>query len=401
MVIIHEYTKKNSMKEDEYIDWNLLTRHINGELSEEEENTFNSWITSNDEHQKYYERMVSEWTSETLHDRDLSRILSKFDTTLQIQKKRQKLIIRKRITQWSVAAALLVSFGTLLLVNRHQQDDVPTILQTISPGQSKAYLVMHDGTNIHLNQTNDSSHLVIGSTEIRDTKGTVTFVDNDTSHREIEYNTLVIPRNGEYHIVLNDGSEVWLNAESSLKFPTHFKGEERHVILSGEAYFKVSHDSRHSFIVETDLGHVKVYGTEFNVRRYTDEQTIRTTLVNGSVGFCSNENTSKDYVKIEPGYQISYERGEKIMVKKVNVSNEIAWHKQLFSFEHCSLDEIMRDVARWYDVDISFNNEDLKKLYFTCTLDRYDKIEKLLRFFEEVYDIKFNIEGKHITVMEK
>lgn len=170
---------------------------------------------------------------------------------------------------------------------------------------------------------------------------------------------------------------------------------------SGEAYFKVSYDNSHPFIVETDLGNIKVYGTEFNVRRYTDEQTVRTTLVNGSVGFQSKESVTENYVKIEPGYQISYERGEDVVVKKVKVANEIAWHKQLFCFERCTLEEIMKDVARWYDVKVTFDNENLKGLSFTCTLDRYDEIEKLLRFFEEVYNIEFKIEGKHITVMEQ
>ena len=119
------------------------------------------------------------------------------------------------------------------------------------------------------------------------------------------------------------------------------------------------------------------------------------------MGFQSKESVTENYVKIEPGYQISYERGEDVVVKKVKVANEIAWHKQLFCFERCTLEEIMKDVARWYDVKVTFDNENLKGLSFTCTLDRYDEIEKLLRFFEEVYNIEFKIEGKHITVMEQ
>lgn len=390
------------MKKNKYINWDLLVRHMSGELSKEEEIVFKNWIKVDEKHRKYYERMVEEWNRETLYERDLPRILSNFELLLETQRKKRKLVIRKRVISWSVAAALMIGFGTLLLLNR-QQSEMLTVASSvvITPGESKAYLVMYDGTNIQLDKTTDSSNLIVGSTKIRNNKGTVTFIDNDKLSQQIEYNTLVIPRNGEYHIVLNDGTEVWLNAESKLKFPTDFKGDEHRVFLSGEAYFKVSYDNSHPFIVETDLGNIKVYGTEFNVRRYTDEQTVRTTLVNGSVGFQSKESVTENYVKIEPGYQISYERGEDVVVKKVKVANEIAWHKQLFCFERCTLEEIMKDVARWYDVKVTFDNENLKGLSFTCTLDRYDEIEKLLRFFEEVYNIEFKIEGKHITVMEQ
>ena len=260
---------------------------------------------------------------------------------------------------------------------------------------------LHDGTSVHLDKITDSSSFIIGSTRIENNKGTVTFTSDDKSSEAVEYNTLSVPRNGEYHIVLNDGTAVWLNAESSLKFPTRFEKGKRHVILSGEAYFQVSRDTSSPFVVETNLGEIKVYGTEFNVRRNLDERTIRVTLVNGSVGFCASGCHPEDFKMIEPGYQAYYEIGKEVIVKKVKVFNEIAWHKQLFCFEHCPLDEIMTDVARWYDVEVSFDDENLKELYFTCTLDRYDKIEKLLRFFEEVHDITFKIKGKQVTVIKK
>lgn len=389
------------MDENEYIDWNLLVRHMNGELSEEEESLLETWIEADSKHKQYYERMIAEWNSEKLPERDLSRILSNFDSLLREQKKQRRQIRRRRIRNWSVAATLLFAIGSIALLYQNRQTNTPeTPVVSIIPGQSKAFLVLHDGTNINLDNTVDSTNLIIGATNIRNSKGTVSLSNNNNSPAT-EYNTLVIPRNGEYHIVLNDGTEIWLNAESKLKFPTNFTDEERRVELSGEAYFKVAHDTHHPFVVETDLGNVKVYGTEFNVRHYTDESAIRTTLVSGSVGFRSKEDETDNYVKIEPGYQISYENGEDPIIKKVKVANEIAWHKQLFSFENRPLGEIMKDIARWYDVDVTFSKESLKDINFTCTLDRYDKIEKLLRFFEEVYDIKFIVQGKNITVMEK
>ena len=180
----------------------------------------------------------------------------------------------------------------------------------------------------------------------------------------------------------------------------NLKGRERRVILSGEAYFKVAHDTERPFVVETDLGNVRVYGTEFNVKRYMGEKEIKTTLVEGSVGFCKKDD-KENYIKIKPGFQISYENGGNPVVQEVKVDNEIAWKSKQFRFERCPLNEIMNDVMRWYNVDISFSDETLKKLYFTGTLNRYAKIETLLRFFEEGCDIKFEIKGRSIVVMKR
>lgn len=390
------------MKKGKYIDWNILKRSMDHELSEEEKNTFENWYASHESHRNYYERMISEWNRETLRERNLSRILSKYDSLLQTRERCHLQVIRRRILYWSVAAVLFIGFGVAWIIEGFQSKVIsPIPFTAIVPGQSKAYLSLYDGTNICLDETMDSLNIKVGTTEIRNRQGTVTFVMNDEFSGETAYNTLVVPRNGEYHIVLNDGTEVWLNADSYLKFPVYFKGKERRVVLTGEAYFKVAHHDQYPFIVETDLGNVRVYGTEFNVKRYEEEHNIRTTLVNGSVGFCLREDKPENYVIIEPGHQISYQVGEKIVVKKVNISNEIAWRNQLFCFESCTLEEIMKDIARWYDVSISFESEHLKKLYFTCTLDRYGNIEQLLRFFKEVYDIEFKIEGKQITVVEK
>ena len=177
------------MKKNKYINWDLLVRHMSGELSKEEEIVFKNWIKVDEKHRKYYERMVEEWNRETLYERDLPRILSNFDLLLETQRKKRKLVIRKRVISWSVAAALIIGFGTLLLLNR-QQSEMLTVASSvvITPGESKAYLVMYDGTNIQLDKTTDSSNLIVGSTKIRNNKGTVTFIDNDKLSQQMEYN---------------------------------------------------------------------------------------------------------------------------------------------------------------------------------------------------------------------
>ena len=216
----------------------------------------------------------------------------------------------------------------------------------------------------------------------------------------VEKQTLTIPRGRNFYVLLSDGTEVWLNAESRLSYPSRFEEDERIVELEGEAYFKVASDKAHPFIVRTSRFNTRVLGTEFNVKRYADEKEIKTTLVDGSVGFCKKDDR-ENYIKIKPGYQVSYENGGDAVVRKVKIDNEIAWKGKQFRFERCPLDEIMNDVMRWYDVDITFGDEALKKLYFTGTLNRYAKIELLLRFFEAGCDIRVEIKGRSIIVMRK
>ena len=261
---------------------------------------------------------------------------------------------------------------------------------------------MADGTDIRLDKTADTTAVIMNEAKIDRDRGVVTF-SGSQEKVPTAYNTMIIPRGAEYQAVLEDGTRVWLNAGTQLKIPAAFEENERRVILSGEAYFEVTHESHRPFIVETDLGHVRVFGTEFNIRRYADETEIKTTLVDGSVGFCRQGDEAEHYIKITPGYQVRYAAvsGGKPEIRKVNLDNEIAWKKRRFCFEHCPLDHIMRDIARWYDADIVFADDVLRQLQFTVTLNRYDDISVLLRYFEEASDVRFHIQGKNITISRK
>ena len=391
------------MEHNEYIDWKLLVRRMNGELSKEEEQKFLMWFAKDPRRKEYYERMVAEWNSDIIHESDMPKGLAKLDQFLYLQrKKKHRVMLRRRWLKWSVAAVLLVGLINSVYMLRRMRVEIPenTSIAVITPGESKAILISPDGTNVNLDRVVDSTDTFIGVAKIKRNEGTILF-EEDKRGSEMEYNTVVTPKGGEYHVVLSDGSKVWLNADSKLKFPVNFGEGGREVFLSGEAYFEVVHDERHPFIVETDLGNVRVYGTQFNVRRYVDEEEIKATLVDGSVGFAKNGQEEGEYIKIEPGYQIRYEEGQEVVVQKVKVHNEIAWKNRQFSFERKPLDEIMKDFMRWYDVNITFEDESLNELYFSATLNRYGNIETLLRFFEEGYDIKFEINGRNIKIRRK
>ena len=209
----------------------------------------------------------------------------------------------------------------------------------------------------------------------------------------------MIPKGGEYQVELSDGTMVWLNSDTELKIPTVFAGDERRVYLSGEAYFAVTKDERKPFIVETDLGNVKVYGTEFNVKRYRDDGQLKATLVEGVIGFSSDRIAE---LKLKPGYRLSLAEGsETPEIREVKVYNEIAWRDKRFSFENETLEEIARELERWYNVKIVFTDPALKELVFSGTLSRYGKIETMLRLFEEGVEVKFTIESDTIKVIRK
>ena len=183
---------------------------------------------------------------------------------------------------------------------------------------------------------------------------------NETA--EVMYNTVTIPRGGEYCLELADGTKVWLNAETELRFPVNFSDKTRDVYLKGEAYFQVSKDELHAFQVHTSMGTVAVLGTSFNVRDYADEQKVVTTLEMGKVMYVSGEN--KKEIILTPGFQVQEEKTGEIKMKKVDVMQYVGWREGKYVFENTALVDIMRTLERWYDIDVVYVDPVVKRLSF-------------------------------------
>lgn len=272
------------------------------------------------------------------------------------------------------------------------------IARDILPGGNKAVILLADGEKVDVEWLADTSRYKVDGIEVATAEGKIRYV-GDEQRTEVKYNTIMIPRGGEYQVELSDGTKVWLNAETQLRVPTTFVGAERRVRLKGEAYFDVTKNDRQPFIVETELGEVKVYGTQFNVKFYPEEKEIKTTLVEGNIGFKSERVAE---VRIKPGFQLKLTEGsKKPEVKPVKIYNEIAWKNRQFCFESEKLEDIMTMLERWYNVEIVFEDPTLKDLKFTGTLNRYDKINTMLRFFEEGVDVTFSVEDSLIKVKRK
>lgn len=312
-----------------------------------------------------------------------------------LQRRRIKRIIRN---YGGVAAMIALVVGGWLLFRQNDslRGNVIANKEIIVPGGHKAMLTLPGGDVVLLKDSIYTPiHTAAGLLQIDSARvlcNTDSVVSKDN---EVVYSKIYIPRGGEYQLVLADGSQVWLNSDTELKFPLHFNGGAREVFLKGEAYFDIKTDKDRPFVVHTVLGNVKVLGTAFNVSAYYSDR-IAATLERGSISYvCQNGNE----LIVKPGEQLTYKVGDmQPEVIKVNTRLYTVWKEHLFSFEEQRLDEIMETLARWYDFQVFFESEDLKELEFSGTLDKYSEIAPLLELFELGGRIKFSVNGKTIIV---
>jgi transmembrane sensor len=227
---------------------------------------------------------------------------------------------------------------------------------------------------------------------------TISSVSNETNKAK-DYNTIETPNGGQYQVTLPDGSKVWLNAASSLKFPPSFSRlvNRRVELLRGEAYFEIAKDKNHPFIVKSNGQEVKVLGTHFNINSYSDEQSTKTTLLEGSVKIeIVSGSRPKKGVVIRPGQQ-SILSGERIRIVDADIESDLAWKNQEFVFKGENIQSIMRKLSRWYDIEVNYNG-DCSHLSFYGVLSRSKNISSVLKLMENAGNVKFKIEGKKITV---
>ena len=219
------------------------------------------------------------------------------------------------------------------------------------------------------------------------------------AEKEVVRNTLLVPRGGMYFLKLADGTQVWLNSDSRLDYPAVFPEGKREVRLSGEAYFAVARDTASPFVVRTERGSVRVLGTEFNVKCYVEEEMIATTLVAGKVDVSDGEG---DHVVLEPGKQAVEREGVPgIAVREVNVEHYIGWRENRLAFQNETLERIMGTLARWYDIDVVFEDNGLRALEFSGNLDKYTDIDSFFRLFEMGSDARFERRGRTVYVRLK
>jgi ferric-dicitrate binding protein FerR (iron transport regulator) len=273
------------------------------------------------------------------------------------------------------------------------------VKDNIQPGGNKAVLTLASGKRLILDSMHNGLMAHQGNTKVLKLNGGQLAYEGVKGDKQKEqkplYNTVATPRGGQYRIILADGTKIWLNAASSLHFPTAFTGRTRTVTVSGEVYFEVANDPGRPFIVQAGGARVEVLGTRFNVNTY-DEKVVRTTLANGAIRISERDESRL----LRPGEQaILDKKTAAINIRKVKVDRVLAWKAGFFSFNNTNIRTIMEEVARWYDVRIKYATEDLATKNFSGVISRYSNVEALLERLTLTGTVHFRVEGKQITVM--
>ncbi|WP_426324369.1 FecR family protein [Pedobacter sp. R-06] len=390
---------------------NLLQQFADGNISQGEYAELIAFLKLKDNDSEVFAAMDGVWdniyTEESYTKEETDYFYQNLVGTAQF-KKAGKATIKKRLwPRLAVAASIIVtlSAGIYLFDTNYFANTPSRIANTskdILPGKSRAVLTLANGETILLND--NESGVVIDASKLTYRDGTeVTSLkqaqigEKNTVDNDIKVNT---PRGGTYQVELPDGSKVWLNAASSLKFPVQFSKKERRVFLNGEAYFEVTKNKQRPFIVETNRQEITVLGTHFNISGYAEDADTKTTLLEGTVHVTDlmGNNSTKDVI-LKPGQQ-SVIAGEHLKVFEVDTEEAIAWKNGTFIFSGHTLKEIMKQVERWYDVEVEFENNRKQTQAFRGTVSRFENISQLLEVLESTGSVHFKVKGRRILVMQ-
>lgn len=381
----------------------LISLYTTKEISEAEFNELQHWLNEAPENEVLFteflllykkSRQVS--FADTIDkDKAWNTIVSKLENPLvqnSDQKETKVFSIRNRWFKYA-AAAILVGLLTTTYVFRNNYftnpaEVTPVLVNTnirIEAGTDKATLTLEDGSVVVLKNGN-----TVQTKNATSNGKEIVYKTSEQPQTKIAYNYLTIPRGGQFFIKLSDGTQVWLNSESQLKFPVAFvEGEIRQVeLVYGEAYFDVSPSTKHKgakFKVFNKSQEIEVVGTEFNIKAYKDESNVFTTLVEGKV----NVSIANRKQRLTPNQQLNLNtKTNTTILKSVDVYNEIAWKEGVFSFKRKSLEDIMKVLSRWYDLEVKFTNPELKKSGFNGTVGKDQKIEDILETIKSYGVIK-------------
>ena len=349
------------------------------------------------------------WDDEEANEADVrARIWQRLSENRKVVPITRYKIYKSRWLQ--VAAVLLIGLlaGLLFIPAKKNQrtDNVnPTAIthqRPIVPGANKAYLTLANGSKIVLDDVKNGALPTQSGVKVSKTGNGILVYHFTRSTPKTDntlpgFNTITTPRGGQYQVVLEDGTHVWLNAASSIRFPQTFNGHERLVELTGEAYFEVAKDRTHPFIVQTNGTKVLVFGTHFNINAYADNNNVTTTLLEGSVQMSNNSRATM----LVPGEQgVSTKTGGAITVGRADIQQTMAWKNGFFIFHDLNIVEVMKQVSRWYDVDIEYQNEDVKNNEFGGTISRYKSITELLDIMQLTRSVHYKIEGRRVIIMK-
>ena len=377
----------------------LLQLYLLGDITEEERQELEDWCEEAPRNRKLFEQICQEdlfskerYVYEKIHD---TKAFSVFE------KRVRKVSSRSIGNWWKYAAVLLFPIlvvGSWRLMHETEQVSiVASSVAPIQPGCSQAVLVLDDGRKVFLKEEEEGVISEDKEITVTGEKDRLVYTSSEGKNvDEIRFNELEVPRGGEYKVRLADGTLVYLNSATRMKYPVKFDEKERKVYLSGEAYFEVAKDPERPFFVEMEGVEVRVYGTSFNVNTH-QKGNIQTVLVKGSIGVKVLSSGMESVIR--PGQMAEFKQGNtKVDVKDVNVAVYTDWKDGIFRFENQRLEDILTVLSNWYDVDVFYQTVSVKELHFSGYMERYKDVSVILEAITLSTGVTFSVQGKTIIV---
>jgi ferric-dicitrate binding protein FerR (iron transport regulator) len=376
----------------------LLKKYKENEISEEEKALLLSAIASG-EHDELLKADILEAFNGPVPDagwqeEDKDAILA---AIFQADQPSQITVIRSKRRYYMAAAVAAGIILTTAYISSRKPKTLPALAnqEVLTPGTNKAMLTLADGSQIPLDSAANGALAQQGGTRITNANGQLSYQAGSTEE-QVMYNTVTTPHGGQYQLTLADGSRVWLNAASSIRFPTAFRGNDRQVTITGEAYFEVAQQASQPFsvLVKADGKEmmVKVLGTSFNIMAYADEQAVKTTLVDGAVQVQHGAEQSV----LKPGLEASL-ASDHFNIAPADLEQTLAWKEGKFRFRNTNIRTIMRQLSRWYDMEVVYNG-DVSDIDLTGVISRREDADKLLKALAATQRVHFEVNGRQVTV---
>lgn len=376
----------------------LIFGYCQNILTEEDTKELTDWRSASPEHEALFLRITSQAYFESSVQRfskTPEENLRNWET-LQAHMHPDKRIRWTKRWAYAAAAVILLSVGTAVLYHFRREIPSPEVRVAINRENSlHPVLILSDGKQINLRDTLSRSGLIDSTHSMTVNGDTLRYEPTGEVKNAIEYHTLRIPYGSEYLLTLSDNSVVHLNAGSELTYPVRFSGQQRKVYLKGEAWFKVQKNSDCPFIVSVNELDVTVTGTTFNIRAYEDEKEIRTTLETGSVSISGKDR----HADLSPGHQAIFDKQTTdLSIREVNTELYLGWKNGRIIYDNSPLENILRDLGRWYAFDVIYRKQELRSSKFSLNIQRHESISRVLELLANADNIRFEINGHTVIV---
>lgn len=380
----------------------LIIRDFFGVITDEELDQLNNWKREKREHSELYHQLFSH-----LKFKRYEQELDVFDPGkgweefVKLVKSEKRRVIRLNFLKYAAIFLIPLLIAGIIYKEFLVPEELGQyqFVSNIEPGTQKAELVLHNGDKIDLENQAEFAISEQGMI-IQKNESVLNYKQEQTPDvTEVAYNTINIPRGGEYVLILSDGTRVFLNSMTSFKYPVNFKGNKREVELVGEAYFEVTRNKHMPFVVKTPNSDVEVLGTSFNLKAYNDEQKVTTTLVEGEVKVKSQNQKA---IILSPGEQSVFNtESNKVVKAKVNTMLYTSWKDGKLLFENQRLEDIMATLERWYDAKVFYMNPEVKDYRFGGNINKYDKIDPILEIISLTDKVNISVKDKTIVFYAK